>query len=494
MKKFLIIFSVLILTALGGFFVFREKEIPSENQMSKTAPQFEEKIRMPAVAGQFYPGEKEELGSMIEEYLSQAQPVEIEGEIFGLVLPHAGYVFSGPVAAAGIKAVAGKSFDTVIIMGDSHMEHFDGVSIWPAGAWETPLGKIEVDSALAEAILAESERFFSRDSAHLFEHSLEVQLPFLQKTLKDFKILPIIFGSEDKDWAELARVILRKIKNKKVLIIASSDLSHYPPYDLARKEDSKTLEAILNLDFQTLDRELTSNVQTYLCGKDSVKTLMEMAKNLGAKAKLLKYANSGDAPVGDRAKVVGYGAVVFYRGWKEELLDIAKASVESFVREGKIPEFKVNSEKLKQKQGAFVTLKKQGQLRGCIGHMAEDTPLYQVVSQMAVAAAVEDRRFPPVTASELPELEYEISILSPFKLVNSPDEIQVGLHGVQVIAGKKSGVFLPQVATENNWDLETFLNHLMLKAGLWPGYWRENPVDFYVFTAQVFGSESISEF
>jgi len=262
----------------------------------------EGKLRLPAVAGQFYPEEKKELTEIVGKFLGEARPPEIEGEIFGLVLPHAGYIFSGPVAAYGFKAIAGKKFDTVIIIGDSHYERFEGVSLWPVGIWETPLGQVEVDKKLTTEILSASDRFIIRDSAHLFEHSLEVQIPFLQKVLKDFKIVPIIFGSEDEDWERLAQAILENIKDKKVLIIASSDLSHYLPYQEAQKIDSQTLEAILNLNTQNLE----------VCAKDSVKTLIEIAKLLGGKTKLLKYLNSGDT-AGDKSKVVGYGAIAFYR-------------------------------------------------------------------------------------------------------------------------------------------------------------------------------------
>lgn len=170
----------------------------------------------------------------------------------------------------------------------------------------------------------------------------------------------------------------------------------------------------------------------------------------------------------------------------EQLLSIAKNSIESFIKEKKIPEFKINSPKLKEKRGVFVTLKKAGELRGCIGCMAGDRPLYQQVSQMALAAALDDPRFPAVAEDELPELEYEVSVLSPLKKINSLKEIQLGVHGVQAVAGLNSGLFLPQVAMENKWDLETFLDNLMLKAGLRAGYWRESPVDFYIFEAEVF--------
>lgn len=486
MKKFLIIYLLIFIVAALGGILFLKISPKLQTQMPKT-PTFEEKLRPPAVAGQFYPEEKKELEKMIDDYLSKAKPPEIEGEIFGLILPHAGYIFSGPVAAYGFKAISNQNFETVIIIGDSHYERFEGVSLWPAGFWQTPLGKVEVDKDLAQKILSASERFLVRDSAHLFEHSLEVEIPFLQKTLKNFKILPIVFGSEDEDWPKLAEAILENIRGKKVLIIASSDLSHYLPYQEAQKIDEKTLEAILRGDFQNLEA----------CGKDSIKTLMEIAKNLGAKAKLLKYANSGDT-AGDKSQVVGYAALAFYlssgaesltRAEREELLKIAKASVESFIKTGKIPKFEVKSERLRKNQGAFVTLKKDGKLRGCIGHIVGDRPLFEVVSQMAVAAAVEDVRFLPVTEAELPELEYEISVLSPLRKVSSWQEIQIGVHGVQAVAQGRAGLFLPQVAIEQNWDLETFLEHLMLKAGLRPNYWRENPVDFYVFEAEVFGEE-----
>ena len=265
------------------------------------------KFRPPAVAGQFYPGDKKELEEMLEGFLNQAAPPKIDGEIFGLLLPHAGYVYSGVVAAYGVKAIANKNFDKVIIIGDSHYDRFDGVATWLKGDWQTPLGKIEIEEGLAQKILSISGRFITKDQAHLSEHSIEVQLPFLQKTLKNFKILPIIFGSENKDWELLARVILENTKNERILIIASSDLSHYLPYEVAKEVDQKTLKNILDLQISDLE----------VCAQDAVKTLIAIAQKLGAKTKLLKYANSGDrvpaGRVGDKSQVVGYGAVAFYR-------------------------------------------------------------------------------------------------------------------------------------------------------------------------------------
>jgi len=277
----------------------------------------EEKLRFSAVAGQFYSEEKRELERMIDGFLKEVKIPEIEGEVFGLILPHAGYVFSGFVAAHGFKLISKKNFKDVILIGDSHYEYFDGVSIWEKGFWETPLGKIRVNEELAKKILSYSKRFFAKDSAHLFEHSLEVQLPFLQKVLKDFEIVPIIFGSEDKDWKDLAKAILDFAK-KDTLIIASSDLSHYPPYEVAKKLDLETIEAILKCDpkeFSTKIKDLKENspdVDTFACAQDSIKTILEISKQKNAKAKLLKYQNSGDTFFGDKFQVVGYSAICFY--------------------------------------------------------------------------------------------------------------------------------------------------------------------------------------
>ena len=277
-----------------------------------------EKIRFAAVAGQFYPEKREELESLIEKFFADSKLPKIEGEIFGAICPHAGYIFSGFVAAHCYQAIEGKKFDSVILIGDSHYERFEGVAVWDKGEWETPLGKVKVDENLAKELLSKSERFFVRDSAHLFEHSLEVQIPFLQKVLKNFKILPIIFGSEDKDWKNLAKAILDTTKRKKVLIVASSDLSHYPPYEIAKKADLETVDSILTCDPEKFDQKIKElerkypGVDTFACAQDSIKTILEIAKNLKAKAKLLKYQNSGDTPFGEKFQVVGYCAIVFY--------------------------------------------------------------------------------------------------------------------------------------------------------------------------------------
>ncbi|KPJ56279.1 hypothetical protein AMJ49_05295 [Parcubacteria bacterium DG_74_2] len=278
---------------------------------------YSEKVRPPAHAGFFYPELREELKNTIDKLLKGAVVPEIKAKVLGLVLPHAGYAYSGQVAAFGIKNLSKEKIDTIIIIGDSHYEYFDGVSIYNRGEWLTPLGKVKIDEDLAQKISSESKRFFFKSSAHIQEHSIEVQLPFLQKVLKDFKIVPIIFGSEDKDWQELGKAILKHLSKKRILIIASSDLSHYPCWEDAEKADKKTIKGILSCEPKKLDKTLREmekenipNIQTFLCAEDSIKTLLYIMKNLGSKASLLKYANSGDT-AGEKDKVVGYAAIEF---------------------------------------------------------------------------------------------------------------------------------------------------------------------------------------
>ena len=467
-------------------------------------------VRMPAVAGAFYPAGKGELGSMIDSFLAKANPPEIPGSLVALVLPHAGYVYSGQVAAYGYKELVGKRFDTVIIMCDSHRARFDGVAVYPAGSWETPLGDVPVDAALAKKLVAASPRIRSSEEQFKGDHTLEVQLPFLQKTLKDFQIVPILFGnSGGNDYEVLARAILENAKDKDVLVIASSDLSHYPNYKDAKVADRVTIDGILSGDVSTFERDVAKtmmkgmgNLATCACGADSIKTAMLVAKGESAdKIVLLDAANSGDVS-GERGRVVGYASIGFFSPGnpkasggeilnKEEqgkLLKIAKETVVSFVTKGRVPEFTVTDPALKKHLGAFVTLKANGRLRGCIGSFSPTTiPLYQVVTQMAVAAASQDMRFSPVKGDELEDLTFEISVLSEPKRVASWKEIVLGRDGVIIEKGWHKGVFLPQVATDHNMTIDQFLGELCAqKAGLPRDCYKQNDVELYTFTAQVF--------
>jgi len=484
MKKVLI-FAIFILVVIIAVLIV-------DKSIMKKEIKNEDKIRKSIAAGQFYPGDKAELDSMVDGFLQEAETPELSGNIRALIVPHAGYEYSGQVAGYSYKVLSKKSFNRVIIIGNSHQEYFDGISVWNSGYFETPLGKVEIDEDFADKLIKTNNKIYFKESAHLQEHGLEVQLPFLQKVLSsDWKLVPIILGNQPGQ-VEILIDALKNLIDENTLIIASSDLSHYPNYKDAQYSDNKVIEAILtgkreNLGkaISQLESENIANLQTCACGHDAIEVVMGLMD--GKTAKLLKYANSGDLsrPEGaDKSRVVGYASIVFT---DSKLLEIARQAVETYVKTGKIIDIKETNPDLNQHQGAFVTLEKNGQLRGCIGSFKSDKPLYQVVIEMAISAAVNDPRFNPVIKDELNDLGYEISVLSPLRKVDSWKEIEIGEHGVQIRQGNRGGVFLPQVATENNWDKEIFLSNLCSqKAGLPADCYKDTDTEIYVFTAQVF--------
>lgn len=466
-------------------------------------------LRLPAVAGVFYPADKNTLEAQIDKFLSQAEDVEVEGELKMLILPHAGYEYCGQVMAYGFKKLIDKNFKTVILIGPSHTDFFRGASVYEKGRWLTPLGEVKIDSNLAKKLVGEEEMIFYRPESHEEEHCLEVLLPFLQKVLKNFKIVPIIIGPATEDVQFLGRA-LRKYIDKETLIIISSDLSHYPPYEIAKKVDKKTIDAILTGKQELFEKAIKEsmeagyeNLQTCACGEGPIKVALYLGEKMGLnKIKLLKYANSGDVTKSS-LNVVGYAAIAFSLTENKEeslsfeerefLLKVARQSIEAHFRGEKIPDFRPISERIMRPQGAFVTLKNKGRLRGCIGTIVEEEkPLYKVVSERAIDATRDSRfTFNPVTLEETKDIKIEISVLSPPKKIKDPyKEIELGKHGVIIRKGPYGGVFLPQVATETGWDLERFMAELSSqKAGLPPNAWKEEGVDIYTFTAEVFGEE-----
>jgi hypothetical protein len=472
--------------------------------------------RYPAVAGAFYPGGKVSLQRMVDEFLAKATLPTAVGELKVLVVPHAGYVFSGQVAAYGYKALEGRRVDTVIIMSNSHKSRFNGVAVYPNGVWMTPLGEVPVDAKLAGALASTDPSIRLDETAFEGDHTIEVQLPFLQAVLAGrFQIVPVLFGNAGReDYQKLASAILKHIEGRNALVIASTDLSHYPSSDDAKRADAKTIEGILSGDVAMLEKNIAEterlrlpNEVTCACGEDGVKTAMLVAKGEGARdIVLLHAANSGDAS-GEKDRVVGYAAIGFFRNDKEakmtddvkqgalgpeeqkKLLGIARQSVESYVTKRAVPTFEISNSALLAHLGAFVTLTEEGRLRGCIGRFSPtDIPLYQVVSHMAIAAATEDPRFSEVKPDDLKKLRYEISVLSAPEKIKSWKDVELGKHGVIVEKGWHKGVFLPQVATEHNMTIDEFLGELCSqKAGLPRDCYRDPSVSLFTFTAQVFG-------
>jgi len=521
MKRGNLIYLILGLIIMGAVIWAVSNKVFQPEPASLIESMPKDKIREPAVAGSFYPADKESLTEQIDQFLEAADLPVIEGQIKALIVPHAGYVYSGPVATYGYKALIGQDIQRVILVGSSHHQFFSGVALNDNDFWQTPLGQVAIDKELRDKLVQAGLKIDS--SAHQPEHSLEVQVPFLQRVLKDFKILPILIGqADDKDLEKLAEVIVQSVQglsskrgqSLNTLIIASTDFSHYPAYEKAVYADNKVIQAILTGQVENLkktiadlEKENIPQAATFLCGQMAVEVVMKVAQKLGiSQIELLKYANSGDVPIGDKSQVVGYGAIAFIgsapavseeqnlnKDQQKKLLEIAQTSVETYIRQNQLPSFETDDPLLNQFLGAFVTLRKHAALRGCIGRFTTedlDLPLYQVVSQMAVAAATQDNRFLPVQANELDELEYEISVLSPLRKIDNWQKIEIGKHGVQVQQGSHSGVFLPQVATENNWGLEEFMGNLCQnKAGLSRDAWKTSQVDLYIFTAQIFGDE-----
>ena len=503
------LFLILVILLGGIFWLVFSREADETSQSASMLEKSQKSIRQPVVDGQFYPADKEELTQMISQFLEKVELPKTEGEVRALIVPHAGYVFSGGVAAYGFKAVQGQDIKTVILIGSSHHQYLAGAVIDSFDVWQTPLGQIDLDTDLRDILVKENSLFEVDSIPHQPEHSLEVEVPFLQSVLKDFKILPILVSQLSKDDLEKISQTLAKHIDEQTLIVASSDMSHYPAYEQANQADKKVIEAILtgqvvNLQetINQIEKENIANLDTCLCGQGAVEVVIKVAQEIKvSEIKLLKYANSGDVVIGDKSQVVGYSAIAF--SWpsptkvslvlefnpeqKTKLLEIAKTSLEKYILENQIPEFTITDSLLNENLGVFVTLKKHGQLRGCIGRFEPDIPLYQVVSQMAVAAGTQDARFKPVQSSELNDLEYEISVLSPLRKIDDWQEIEIGRHGVQIKQGFRSGVFLPQVAKENNWDLDKFMGELCSqKAGLSWDCWKSADVDLYVFTAEVF--------
>lgn len=463
-----------------------------------------EEIRPPAVAGAFYTSDSEVLSDQIKDFLSKVPAKTLSGKIIALISPHAGYMYSGQVAAYGYKLLEGKKFDTVVVIAPSHRFPFRGASVYNKGAYQIPLGLVPIDTELAQQLIKQDDLISYVEQAHTQEHSLEVQLPFLKIVLGDFTLLPIVIGSYDLATCEsISETIYQVVKDKNALIVASSDLSHFHSYDEAVEMDNIVINHVKKFDAKGLFKD-TSSKRCEACGAGPMITTMLLAKKLGAnKSEYLFYANSGDV-TGDKSGVVGYMSAVLYSNpgqenskkagkdsgltdeEKEILHKIARSTIESKCRGEKYPEIKITSATLKEKRGAFVTLHKRGSLRGCIGYIHAQKPLHATIREMALAAAFQDTRFNPVKKSELKDIDIEISVLTPLKKIDSIEEIEVGKHGIYIIKGYHSGILLPQVAMEYGWDRNTFLEHTCTKAGLPTDAWKKKDTEIYIYSADIF--------
>ncbi|MGI6223261.1 MAG: AmmeMemoRadiSam system protein B [Prevotella sp.] len=473
----------------------------------------EPSVRPMAVAGQFYPADADSLREQIEESFKGTKlMVSDDTFVQSIIVPHAGYVFSAHAAAWSYAQLPrDKEWDHIFLLGPSHHVAFDGASVCDAyECYETPLGLVDVDTALASKLNRENKCFRYVAQAHTREHCLEVQLPMLQTWLrKPMHIVPIIIGTLNGEKLREIAEALRPWYNERNLFVISSDFSHYPSYDDACKVDKRTAEAITTGDLSYIARTVNENMDkgipnlaTSACGLCAILVNTILAENDStANCRHLYYCNSGDSRYGSKDEVVGYNALVTTRkkqnGFqlsdadKQQLLRIARGCIENAVTGKKkwTTDSTNLSPTLKERCGAFVTLNEGGRLRGCIGHFGSDIPLYHVVEEMAVAAATEDPRFMPVKSSELDDIHIEISVLTPLKRIHDISEFQYGKQGIYIKKGYRSGTFLPQVAQEVNWTKEEFLGHCAQdKAGIgWDG-WCD--AELYTYEAIIFEEET----
>ncbi len=475
-------------------------------------------VREPSVAGSFYPASPAELEQLVEKYIEEAATSEIKGRPVALLVPHAGYVFSGAVAATALKTIAGLDLDTVYVIGTAHHAGRSGALTWPGGAFRTPLGEYPVDFLAVSELIRKCPDISSWPTAWPREHSVEVVIPFLQKLAPRAKLVPLLMGEcSGRECQSVARAVARQAAERQAIIIASADLSHYPSWQDAIRVDRAMIAGMLSMEPENLDRinqEWMSRgidqLACTMCGLSAVKTIIMAGKELGAnQAQLLQYINSGDISR-DKSRVVGYAAMVFFQSSdsvltgarpvspgdsgeellpsrQAALLDMARSAVIQTLEKGRTVNPENPPEWLLEKRAIFVTLKTGSRLRGCIGMTEPRLPLYQAITQMAGAAAFQDTRFRPLTSQELPGINIEISILSPLRRVQDANKIIMGKHGVVVRSEGRSGLFLPQVAQETGWTREKFLNELCSqKAGLSKGAWQDPKTELYTFTVQSF--------
>lgn len=456
--------------------------------------------RMARAAGRFYPADAETLQRTLEALLAgQPQPGPHKPRL--LIVPHAGYPYSGPVAAAAFACLKGQAYDGVVVVGFTHRMSFGGVSVDPSGSYRTPLGELPVDQRAAALLRSLPGMHYMEDAHESGEHSLEVELPFLQAVLGRVPLVPVLMGSRRfEDALRLADALAQLARQGDYLFVFSSDLSHDHPYDAAQALDQRTIRAITSETPEAVSRLFAAG-RLEACGQQPILTSLLLASRLGyPRWQVLASANSGDT-AGDRTQVVGYAALGAFdppetrvRVLSPEagaaLVQAARRVLDMHLRPAAyqnrlVPLGLDQVPELRQAHGLFVTLRKHGQLRGCIGRIHADQPLAEMLPGVALDAALRDPRFQPLGAEEWPQIAIEVSVLTPPVRVSDPSRIVPGQDGVILEHQGRSGVFLPQVWQETGWTREEFLRALASqKAGLPPEAWRDAAL--YTFQDQHF--------
>jgi len=484
---------------LMGFSIFFIVILLSQNLQSQ--------VREPYLAGTWYPQEKEKLEELLNNQFESVKLSEKEKNLvpFALISPHAGLELSGGVAAHGYSLLSNGDYDCVILIGSSHSYNTGEISIYNGEAYQSPLGKVPIDNEIAQKLIFGNKNFVFKEKIHHRENSLETQIPYLQYQLENFKIVPILTATQNLTLLdELANSLASIIENedRNFLLVASTDMSHYHSIENAKDIDNKTIRLIKNKKWNELKQNVIRG-KSELCGYFAVYSAVEVLKYFNKTEGIcLEYLTSGDVMPGSASRgVVGYSSWVFPKNNsssrnktknsddryskedKQYLLNLARRSIKYYLENGEVMKVEPPDDKrLKAKRAIFVTLNKQGTLRGCIGQLQAKMPLYQAVNQMAVSAAFNDYRFPALKQDELDKINIEISILTPLKQVENISEIEMGKHGVYVKKGYKTGVFLPQVATDTGWNRQTFMEKLCShKAGLPKDAYLQKDTEVYSF-------------
>ena len=458
-------------------------------------------VREAAVAGIFYPADVYQLHSDINGYLSHISDNN-SGKPKIIVVPHAGYIYSAQVAASAYKRIIPykSNLKKIFLLGPSHYVHLKGVALAKEKSFRTPLGLISTDTSIAEQ-LSQKTPFTFNSKAHKKEHSLEVILPFLQETLADFQIIPMVYGEANPQ--DIAKALQPLLKRDDALLIVSADLSHYLEYDEATKADKKTAENIK--DGLPLDHHQS-------CGATGINTAMILAKQFGLVPQLLDMVNSGDT-TGDKDKVVGYGAWSFEKQEEKKLEGIAleQDNLANFARHNREAIIGIVSKALEKavlekseytpdreeydnvmfnKGASFVTLEKDNKLRGCIGSIFPTISIARDLAKNAHLAALHDSRFSPVTKEELKDITFKVSLLTGFEEIKYSSEddllqqIKPKTDGLLIRDGQRQGIFLPAVWKDIS-NKKDFLTELKIKAGLSPSYWSNNIEVFRFRTVEI---------
>jgi len=472
----------------------------------------------PSLAGSWYPGSKKELESMLTKFFDNVELGKNRDIVpLGIISPHAGLAYSGPIAAYGYSLLKNGNFDTVIIIATSHRYNAGKISIYSGDNVKSPIRTSKVDKEISQKLCAANPDFESITQVFTGgENSFETQLPFVQYQLPDAQIVPIMTATTDHSLLDaLADALISILENtdKKIALVASSDMAHFHPYKQTVDMDRHTIDVILSMDTEELKKEVERG-KCEICGFHAIYPFLKVMKHFGAdRPIMLAYQNSADI-TGDKysSHIVGYSSIVFPESKcsiqkketdtqqsvysaeeKKYLLDLARKSITFYLENGKKmqPE-EPDDEKLIEERAVFVTLNEFGDLRGCIGHMHAQMPLYKAVSEMAVSAACEDPRFPKVKEKELKDITIEISVLTPMEQITDWKQIRMGIDGVWIKKGWQSGVFLPQVATETGWDRVTFLENLCAhKAGLPRDAYKDPNTEIYIYQVEKFSEKEL---